>query len=204
MISMVTHSLAGVSMASVSMAGKENKDDIVFYDRLIGDGKAYIDTGIKVDATSSYEVVFRNIALNKSIVSASGINRFFGVFGHTNNNNYIMYGNVTTKQTLYFARKKDADYKVLITPTNVVVYNSDGSIFKDTSINREVAQISNLGDIRLLTGGELKTFIISNGNTITFDPRPCIYQGEAGMYDVVNKVFYGNANTEGSFSVAND
>lgn len=36
------------------------------------------------------------------------------------------------------------------------------------------------------------------------DFRPCTYNGEAGLWDMVEGKFYGNANTQGSFSVGND
>ena len=42
-----------------------------------------------------------------------------------------------------------------------------------------------------------------DGNLI-LNLKPCYYQGEAGLWDCVNNVFYGNANNTGTLTVGND
>lgn len=246
MHSMVTHSLAGVSMASVSMAGKEDKDDIVFYDRLIGDGKAYIICDIPITRQDSYEAefivptsttgamtVFGAAKINhdgKAIMetigtgsnTSSGNTQLLSIcgvsdYGHYNDVGYVQRTNLTTFLTSVNIPSSYTSGGTTIT----VQFYKDGNLIKETTspdrwpsdyrhfsiFARAVYNTSEseIKEIQLLSKSMIvkKVRVYKNGINI-YLLRPCIYRGEAGMYDVVNEVFYGNANTEGSFSVAND
>lgn len=207
MLSMVTHSLAGVSMSSVSMAGKEEKEDLVFYDRLIGDGKAYIDTGILL-TRQTYEI--KAYITNESNAL---------VFLYQNNGRHMAIQNYNSQWVNVFSPNNVVIGNVKNLPTTLVAkWDFEENKGYLNGVAKDIAWVDTRRDMSIIIGvrnanGAIGPFgsgcayyyfKASLGGVENVHLRPCTYYGEAGMYDVVNKVFYGNANTEGSFSVAND
>lgn len=192
----------------------EDKDDIVFYDRLIGDGKAYIDT-IPFNSSYDYEI---------ELIGTPNYKDFFGVrqaysagyyalANSSSNEVYIYYKDVNALKKLggLSSASNLRKYSVNWSKGTMSIIESNGTT-KQTTFTAQAEGIIG-GAVRIfgrsgygasIVACTAKGFKVSLNGTPIIQFKPVTYNGEAGMYDVVNEVFYGNANTEGSFSVAND
>lgn len=191
-------------MKSVSMAGGDNEPDIkplVFYDALVGDGVATIELGVIPDATATYEVVFKNMGNDQYsfIGGNTTANRWIGWQGHSNDT-LIKYSNVTTMRSFQTGIRGETCYRGTITPTSCILSATDGSKSYNNPLQRGTNY--NACPLRIIATAPTKEFSVydSNGSYMMF-LLPCKCYGVCGMYDIINKVFYGNSNSEGEFSV---
>lgn len=188
---------------------------VVFYDRLVGDGVAYINTGFNPLKTHSYLVDFtRRIEGAHSVFGASiGWDSNFVIQKYQYNNYQVrMFFNASTQKItgtisvgqrvkFYFTPQQTSVYKRDALLNNLGAYGAKADIskkihlfgFNDNGTHKENAVI------------DFYEFSIKDsGDTLLLDLVPCTYLGEAGMWDMVSNTFFGNANTSGSFAVEND
>lgn len=200
--------------------------DLVFYDKLVSDGIAYINLNVTPSVDAKYLVEFDR---------------------RPDGNGYI-FGNTTDDFWNKFYLKQDLWLCPFIGPGGA--YHLDSGVGTTGGkricvvFNSGAARIVNITDIVNTTGNIENTItvayggskdsmgqpmhlfgvyrsdnktnignvvqsiyhysIIGNDGEAVMDLRPCTYHGEAGMWDVVTSTFFGNANSIGAFSVAND
>lgn len=198
----------------------------VFYDRLVFDGTAYIDTDIVPDLTMSYRVAIGNEAQKKAqryFFVATEDSGFIGATlnSSTNSTNRcftIYYGSssaLSSNKTIGFS---NASLGFFLTPNRfgwgtlsytITKGNSEptGPLVIGASSNHSgQAFTGRIGYFRIY-GSDAQN-CAENGDFDSFTPiytlRPCTYNGEAGMWCVELQKFYGNTAGAGSLSVINN
>ena len=196
----------------------------VFYDRLVFDGTAYIDTDILPSNGDSFNVILGNETQKVA-------QRVF-MAGCTNNTNLgVIYTSSTTTTNrrvgFYYAVSSGApsrnyafsntEYNLLFTPQRYG-WNSNSYTYTKGSyaVNSALVIGANVSHSGQAFTGRMGTFYIygSDAEGVTtasgfssytpkYTLRPCTYNGEAGLWCVENGKFYGNTNSSGSLSVTN-
>ena len=198
----------------------------VFYDRLVFDGTAYIDTDIVPPDMSTFIV-----RLGNETVKAA--QRGFS-FGGTNSTYYgaqlsssttstnrvfqIYYGSsssVSSNRSLAFS---NANYSFFLTPHRFGFGNTGYAITKGSGVpSSGVSLGTNAGHSGQPYTGTMGAFRIYGSdaqNATTFSEietnytpiitlRPCTYGGVPGMWCVETSTFYGNTAGAGNLSVIN-
>lgn len=197
----------------------------VFYDLLVFDGTAYIDTDIVPAANSSFLVALGNETLKAAqrlfALSAENSTRIGAALANTTTSTYRYFGiyyaassAVSTAQRVAFSY---ATYNFWLTP-NKFGFGSNGySITKGNNApNGGVV----LGSLETHSGqaytGTMGTFYIYGSDaqnassasdfanyTPVYALRPCEYNGEAGLWCVETSTFYGNTAGAGTLTVRN-
>lgn len=188
---------------------------VVLYDRLVGDGTAYIES-LPFNSSYDYEMEVFNLP---NYTNFWGWRESYGgkfyALATTNSTEIRLYRNNNNAFTnVGGLGLPTLDRKISISWTKgtIVVVTSDG-VTKNATFTPVEKDIIG-GNARLfgmrgysaaVVACGYKSYIVKdeNGN-ILVNLRPCTYNGVAGMWDMVNNRFYGNANTSGSFSVSND
>lgn len=196
---------------------------VVFYDWLVFDGTAYIETGITPPADASFLVRLGN-------ETVKGSQRCFicptqsGYIG-------MNYANVTTSRTfnIYYGQASAVSsnrtlafstttYNFFLTPKR---FGWGSTAYTITRGAENAASPLILGSNASHNGqpytgamGEFKTYgsdaqNVTNANdfssyTPVYTLRPCTYNGEAGMWCVETSTFYGNTAGAGTLSVLNN
>lgn len=209
------------------MGEQEPPSPLVFYDKLVFDGTAYIDTDYVIPSGSSLRVTLGNES-NKSA------QRVFLAGNSTDGYLGILYGNNTNSSTRQFLPYYDSTnylfdnkrisistyptFDFFMTPYRCG--HSDIS-WTYTKGNKHPNSILVLGMNTTHTGnpysGIMGTFYVygSDAQNVTtysgFDSytpvatfRPCTYLGEAGFWYVEENKFYGNTAGSGILTVSNN
>lgn len=200
---------------------------VVFYDKLIFDGTAYIETDITPPSDFSVRVPLGN-------ESTKAAQRVFGVPGTNSSTFALYYGNSTTSTNRYFAVYYGASSSVssnhyLAFSTKTFTFFLTPKRFGIGSTAWNITKGSETPSGALIIGynsaksgtpytGEMKTFFIYdsdaqdatsasellNNYTPEYTLRPCTYNGEAGLWCVETSKFYGNSAVSGTLTVQND
>lgn len=199
---------------------------VVFYDKLVFDGTAYIDTDIIPDALASYRVILGNEttkAAQRYFAVQADNTTTIGIFlssntTSTNRNFAVYYGAsqaVSTNRNMNFSY---ATMALWMTPYKFGFGSNSYSFTKGS--NAPVGGLvlgMNAGHTGQPFTGEMETFrvygsdaqnVTSNTEFNSYTPaytlRPCTYNGEAGMWCVETSTFYGNTAGAGTLSVENN
>lgn len=202
---------------------------VVFYDRLVFDGTAYIDTDIIPDAEATYRMMFGDETLKASqtlfTVPAENSTRIGVVYGSATTSTkrafsayYGATGVVSTGQELAFS---SARYTMMLTPLRfkAAASISAASITKGPNAPSGALIIgqnaTHSGTAYTGTAGNLGVYgpdaknasdatDLLNNYTPKYTLRPCTYDGEAGLWCVETSKFYGNSAGSGALSVINN
>lgn len=182
---------------------------VVFYNRLIGDGRAYIRTDFIPmpgdDVTLEWKSKVVLTSLPCPISSGTGTyifiitGSFFKYFtsGEASSMVYI----VDNFYRMHFLPDGTLERENLDTGTT-------GSVTSEVSKTKQPSggELFLFRRANLATGAalEIRSLLIKRNDAVVLDLRPCTYEGTPGMWDMVSNTFLGNAGTTGSFTVAND
>ena len=197
----------------------------VFYEYLVGDGTAYIDTGMTMPENGSLAGYFGWETARK------GSQNLFGAFDVGGGETGIVFGGSTTNSNRQFVAYYDKSsylktktlsfaysyYGAFMTPKRFG-YGSEATTYTKGS-QRPTATVKVFGGYPTYTSfsGALKgDFTIYDSTAqnaanyaalIAFTPvatfRPCTYNGEAGLWYVEQNRFLGNAAASGAFTATN-
>ena len=202
---------------------------LVFYDRLVFDGTAYIDTDITPPANASFRTYLGNETLKAgqrlflcnattgligallSPTSTTSTTRQFSVY-------YGASSAVTTSVTLPFST---TDYYLVLTPKRFIAApnsSNTGTTFSKGNGTPSSALVigANVNHNGQPFTGRMSIFRIydsdaqnatSASELLNYTPaytlRPCTYNGEAGLWCVETETFYGNTAESGELTVLN-
>ena len=197
-----------------SMVGKGETAPYTYYDYIEANGqtKQYIDTGVIVGGNSSIEI--DNFWLYAN--SGNYTDWLVGARNGLNNNDYSMRGLNSGLSLRYYSDIAGYNsiayqhyYSYQRHRNDITIYDGDTVVYHATPTLRTSASsythclfaLNNAGDIA--TSPYKKRFGVvriydSNGVLVRdFHPAVRNSDGVAGMHDVVNDVFYTNANPAG-------
>lgn len=203
----------------------EIEGSLVFYDKLVGDGTAYINTEYYPKGTDAFDYDVTPKTTNAKFVWGVKSNSIsLGELLYTKDSSYFLYGPTAARdigvanvgrlqRKLQVTLSDNGQYFRVISAGDTLVNlaQGTGNYFSATAENplllfacQQSAATGDYPDGRRCDGA-LWSFKITDidGNTI-MSLKPCTFAGEAGMWDEINGKFYGNAATSGEFSVAND
>lgn len=196
----------------------------VFYNRLIFDGTAYIDTDIIPASGSSFRVILGNetskvaqrifsvpcangaqiAAILNSNTSSS--RRYFSVYyGGTSSVSSSRYLGWTNAEYSFFLTSKrfgwgDTSYTFTKGSNNP----SSGLIIGTNSSRSGKVYTGDIGVFRIY--GDETQNVSNNSDFNSYTPeytlRPCTYNGEAGLWCVETRKFYGNTAGSGTLTVS--
>ena len=199
----------------------------VFYDFLIFDGTAYIDTDIVPDANASFRV-------NLGDETLKAAQRLFGIPTGSGAYTTISYSNSTTTTnrafTVYYGSSSSLSsnrtlafsagrYSLFLTPKRFGWGNNAFTITKGSgSPSGGLVIGSNSSHSGQPYTGKIRGFIVYgsdaqnatdasdlyNNYTPAYNLRPCTYNGEVGLWCLETSKFYGNSAGAGSLSVENE
>lgn len=158
---------------------------------LVGDGKAYVDTGLKANSGTYLETKFYG-PNNIGARDGEGKNMFMM---HTQSNTYFIDLNTTYYNTNITANE---------IPHILVIDNVKGYLDGVLKVSSTITPMTytlylmafnNYGKASVAKGN-VSYVIIDNHHFVPFDGADRI-----GMLDLNNLQFYPNANTEGSFTI---
>lgn len=185
--------------------------EIKYYDYLQGDATAYIDTDYI--ANSETELRFKyNTQLTTSISCLFSSRQKYA----TRDISYFPTANGATKPQIVFGSYGLAsgssivpsETAEVIMKKTLIKYNNLQFTFTASSFtcpdNLLLFKNSPSSTYNGRFGGKLYYFKIYDNGTLVRDFKPCLYGGEAGLWDSVENKFYGNANSTGTFSVGNE
>lgn len=195
--------------------------ELVFYDKLISDGTAYIATDYIPGAN------FKR--LNLDFVGLTQFNDILGTRNYLTSNNAfaITVGSLNRTATYSIFSRNNVNYNYGVLAElgwNVLIeesganYNVSTTRVGGSPSPRTVAKATNY------PSNPLYVFGINNGASVTpsyagtiirgleiedgdrkIHLVPCTYGGEPGMWDTISERFYGNANPAGgAFTAEND
>lgn len=200
---------------------------LVFYDRLVFDGTAYIDTDIVPGADYSYRLAagneaqkkaqryffvptegagFVGLMLNSSTTSTSRVfSVFYGSTSSLSNNQTLSFSTYPTT-ALWLTPKR---FGWGSTPHSITKGNllpNGPLVIGQSSSHSGQPYTGRLGWFRIY-GSDAQN-CASNSDFDSFTPvytlRPCTYDGEAGMWCVELQKFYGNTAGAGTLTVLNN
>lgn len=181
-------------------------NEIKCYDYLENDGVAYIDTGIIGGNNISTELKFRNIgSANRFIYGGTG--NYTPVIVQSNNWFNTRYSNVgdSNVTTIVLTQVDQNDHIIRFNFNNSILwdgveYASNLSIKNDT----KTLYLFNSSDILYTATARIYYCKIYNNGTLVRDYEPCLYNKQAGLWDTVERKFYGNANNTGVLTIGNN
>lgn len=221
----VTFSASGVSPVILTVEQAAGSIAPVFFEYLVGDGVAYVDTGIVLPENGSMDGLFGWETVKK------GGQNIFGAFDVGGGETGVVLGgdtNSTRRQfvayydkTSYSATKTlgftYTNYAMFMTPKRFG-YGNDATTYTKGS-RRPTATVKVFGGYPTYTSfsGALKgDFTIYGSDAqnaanhtalVAFTPvatfRPCTYNGAAGLWYVEQNLFLGNAAGAGSLTATN-
>lgn len=172
-------------------------------------GTQYIDTGIIGNGEFEVSYKFRKTNADKknTIIAGARSATQHLILGQITENNKFTYGylnNYTTLSSVIIEQNKDYEVKIsykngsqIVTINGVNVASSNWSGEEKTDLNILLFKRNFYSDndkLNSFIGRIYLCKIIQNG-TLVRDFIPCLLNGEVGMWDKVNKVFYPNAGT---------
>lgn len=200
--------IGGQAVKSLSIGGQVVwVKGVKLYDYLENTNTAYINTLIS-DPNIRVELVCEYTEVKSSSQVMFGKGGSGGDWFGSNNGSWAI--GVTT------------EYKITSDTLQKTSINLEYS--KSGSNQSLVLTINGNSVTRTATAASYNNFIIFNSSGYTFPSlaklysakiydendnllvnlKPCTYNGEAGLWDMVNGVFYGNANSSGAFTVGNE
>ena len=196
----------------------------VFYDYLVFDGTAYIDTDIVPPENASFRVRLggESSGAQRCFVVGGSDGTYFGMnyynISSSNRYWYIYYGSSEAVDTSHSLGISTTSYAFFLTPNNFGFgSNHTYSITKGSGVpTGGIVLGSTVGHSGNPYTGTMGIFRIygSNAQNVTtntgFDSytpvytlRPCTYGEEAGMWCVETSTFYGNTAGAGTLTVSN-
>lgn len=185
--------------------------ELVFYEKLIGDGVAYINTGAPYVEGYTYAArLCIPQTTNSWVMGAWTGNKGVTV---TRNGNYVRL------------RLNTADTNAVSIGSDVVGYHDIDFVFTTQSNISYTLDNTTVNTGRMASNGGSNVFLFgySSGAAVGTYARnpssfqsytvkneslnevmhlvPCTYNGEAGMWDLVSQTFFGNAASSGQFTV---
>lgn len=197
----------------------------VFYDRLIFDGTAYIDTDIIPPADCSFRCRFGNETLKarQSVFFAKAGSDSLGMqyssSTTTTSRAIAVYYNASStsgSKTLAFST---ATYMFFLTPKRFGWSSNAYTITKGSSTPDQVLVLGSANshsgqaytgsmEIFRIYGSDAQNATTASDLYDNYTPlytlRPCTYNGEPGMWCVETSKFYGNTAGAGALSVMNN
>ena len=200
---------------------------VVFYDQLIFDGTAYIDTDITPAADSSFRVQLGNETQKVA-------QRVFQVPADNSTTIGMIYGSNTGTGGRYLSISYGAssavytNWRILWTVPTFAFFLTSKNVGYGNTVNHTITKGNNNPSGTLVLGsnaahsgnpytGTMWTFRVYgsetadlttnkgfNDYTPVYTFRPCTYNGEPGMWCEENSTFYGNTAGAGTLSVQND
>ena len=196
----------------------------VFYNRLVFDGTAYIDTDIIPASGSSFRCILGNETIkaaqrifnvpcaNSSLIGAilnsstTSTRRYFSIYyggsSSASSNRYLAW---TSAEYSFFLTSKRLGWgNSSYTYTKGSKDPSSGLIIGSNSSHNGQAYTGNIGVFRIY-GSETENVSSDSGfnsYTPTYTLRPCTYNGEAGLWCVETSKFYGNSAGSGTLTVS--
>ena len=203
----------------------EIEGSLVFYDKLVGDGTAFINTEYYPKGTDTFDYDVTPKTTNSKFVWGVKSNSIsLGELLYTKESSYFLYGPTAARDVgvanvgrlqrkLQVTLSDNGQYFRTISAGNTLVNlaQGTGSYFSATAENplllfacQQSVATGSYPDGRR-SDGALWSFKITDieGNTI-MSLKPCTWNGEAGMWDEVGGKFYGSATTAGAFTAEND
>lgn len=198
---------------------------LVFYDRLVFDGTAYIETGITPPEDASFLVRLGNETLKATqrgfnCPTANGVIGMNYANGTTSTTRFfnIYYGQSSAVSTNRFLAFSTTSYYFFLTPKR---FGWGSTAYTITRGAENPSGHLSLGSNNAHTGqaytGRMGIFKIYGSDaqncasttdfanyTPVYTLRPCTYNGEAGMWCEETSTFYGNTAGAGTLSVLND
>ena len=198
----------------------------VFYDRLVFDGTAYIDTDIVPPTDASFRVRIGGETL-KATQRCFGLAATTGTIGMhlaTNTNSTTRYFNVYYGQssTVWSGAGPSFNtsvYRFFITPQRVGWGSSTNNAFTKgagtpsgglkfgANTSHSGQAFTGVMETFEVFGDDAKEVTTYDGfgnYTPVYTLRPCTYNGEAGLWCVETSKFYGNTAGAGALSVTNN
>lgn len=197
----------------------------VFYDRLVFDGTAYIDTGITPPADASFLVRLGNEttkAAQRCFIAptASGV---IGMNYSAGTNTTKRVFNVYYGQSALVSSDKSLNfttttYNFFLTPNRfgwgtTTAYtitrgaeNASGPLVLGSTPSHSGQAYTGTMDTLYIYGSDAKNVTNASGfssYTPVYTLRPCTYNGTAGMWCVETSTFYGNTAGAGTLSAIN-
>lgn len=202
---------------------------LVFYDRLVFDGTAYINTDIVPPSGASFRVTLGRESVkalqkmyscqceNSTTISfiltgsTTTTNRTFGVY-------YAASGVLSNNKTLAFSNQA---YSSFLTPkrwgwgngsnnwsiTGGANAPTGGLVLGDNASHSNTQRYTGSMSRFRIYGSDAQNVTSDSGfdnYTPVYTLRPCTYDGEAGMWCEENSTFYGNSAGSGTLTVANN
>lgn len=190
--------------------------ELVFYEKLISDGVAYINT--------NYIPTTQLRRFYMDIISPLQNNNFFGARNSLLSNNTFVFSVGSANRTALYSIfvRSNVNYVISLAAEGWEILLEDkGDTYDVTTTPKgQSPSLKTLTKSATTPNVPCYLFAVNNGSGITmcnngaivksldvvdgnFSMKltPCTYNGEAGMWDKVEGKFYGNANTSGSFSV---
>ena len=198
----------------------------VFYDKLVFDGVAYIDTDIVPGASDSFKCTFGNETLKATqqmFMFRCTSNGYTGAAMNSSTNTTrrvfsILYGSTSSLSTNRAINFTEPTYGFFLTPKRFGWGNASYTISKGSQTptggmiigshaNNHAGQ-PYTGKISTfyIYGSDAQNVTTSSGfssYTPTHTLRPCTYNGAAGLWCVETSTFYGNTAGSGTLSVEN-
>lgn len=185
------------------------KKKVVFYDYLENDGKAYINTNYYPNQSTKL-ITKKRYSLNSTSI----------LFGE-------MDQGLSAGRDAFFISKTQFGFDKLVFSVSVAPEGTEPYLLELSvdGLYRDGVLISKpKSDIATTwtSPREMYLFGVNRGNAVTVnktalyycriydngvlvrDYKPCLYNGEAGLWDSVEGKFYGNANNTGTLTVGND
>lgn len=221
----VTFSASGVSPVLLTVGQAAGNILPVFYDYLIGDGVAFIDTGMLMPENGSLSGLFGWETRKQ------GGQNLFGAFDVGGGETGVVFGGATSSTNRQFVAYYDknsyvatitlrfaySSYGAFMTPKRFG-YGNQSSTYTKGSL-RPTSTVKIFGGYPTYTsfsGALSGNFCIYGSDAqdattyaalTAFTPiatfRPCTYDGQAGLWCVETSTFFGNAAGSGSFIAAN-
>ena len=184
-----------------------------YHDWLQSNGGAYLDLGFYFDSTKTYKIETTFLKDVHSINNmyfcgwryANLIQGFQSGYKFGSDDAYFQVISLNT----YYDVSHDIDYS---RGTNIATIMINGSPVTRTSNNSSLTSQTKpfplfcvwYGNTRYNGSTRLKETKIYIDDVLTMDLKPAEKEGELGMHDIINDVFYTNANTSGSFTIGDD
>ena len=198
----------------------------VFYDRLVFDGTAYIDTDIVPGADASFRIAGVGYESEKAaqrvFATRAGDSASTGMFygsgtTTTNRSVSVVYGSSSTLLTKTIAFSTSA-YSFFLTPNRMGYGNTAYAITKGSAeptgglvigynaSHSGQAYTGRMGIFRIYGSDaqNVTTYSGFDSYTAVYTLRPCTYNGEAGLWCVETSTFYGNSAESGTLTVMNN
>ncbi len=225
----VTFSAVGVTPVSLTINQAAGGIAPVFYDYLVFDGTAYIDTDIVPSNDASFLGNFGTETLTGSgagqrlfLVPATGSTQTGVIISPSQSTSTYRYFSMYYGSNALGGNRRNywstTRYDIFLTPNK---FGYGGTVVNITRGGYVPAGALVIGQNAAHSGqaytGRIKTFYVYGDDAknvanvsgfANYTPvatlRPCTYNGEAGLWNVETSKFYGNTAGAGTLSVANN